>query len=188
MSTGRSPNVDGLNLDAAGIEYDATSGIRINDFLQTSNRSIYATGDVCREHKFAHIEGASAHIVTQNALFRGRQRLSALTVPWCTFTDPEIAHVGMYLTEARDRNIPVKTITVLMHEVDRAIADAEEDGFVKIHVRDGTDQILGATVVARTRRRDDQRFVAGDDCRDRPDGIIPGESSLSDAGSRHKNG
>jgi len=149
IAAGRSPNVQGLNLEAAGVQYDAISGVRINDFLQTSNRRIYAAGDVCLEHKFAHIEGASAHIVTRNALFCGRQRLSALTIPWCTYTDPEIAHVGMYVREAREKNIPVKTITVPMHEVDRAIADGEEDGFVKIHVKEGTDKILGATVVAR---------------------------------------
>ena len=146
VGTGRTPNVQGLNLEAAGIEYDSESGIRINDF---SNQGIYATGDVCSEHRFAHIEGASAHIVTQNALFLGRQKLSAMTIPWCTFTDPEIAHVGMYVTEAREKYIPVKTIAVPMHEVDRAVADGEEEGFVKIHVQEGTDRIIGATVVAR---------------------------------------
>lgn len=149
IGVGRAPNVRGLNLEAAGVAYDETNGIHINDFLQTSNPKIYAAGDVCREHKFAHIEGASARIVTRNALFCGRQRLSALSIPWCTFTDPEIAHVGMYVTEAREKKIPVRTLTVLMHEVDRAIADGEEEGFVKIHVREGTDRILGATVVAR---------------------------------------
>ena len=87
--------------------------------------------------------------MVQNALFLGRQRLSALTIPWCTYTDPEIAHVGLYVRQARERGIPVKTFTVPMHDVDRAIADGEEDGFVKIHVREGTDTILGATVVAR---------------------------------------
>jgi pyruvate/2-oxoglutarate dehydrogenase complex dihydrolipoamide dehydrogenase (E3) component len=82
-------------------------------------------------------------------LFGGREKLSALTIPWCTFTDPEIAHAGMHVTEARAKNIPVTTITVPMHEVDRAIADGEEEGFVKIHIREGTDRIIGATVVAR---------------------------------------
>lgn len=149
VAAGRAPNVQGLNLEAAGVSYDNVSGIRINDFLQTSNPSIYAAGDVCLEHKFAHVEGASAHLVTRNALFRDRQRLSALTIPWCTYTDPEIAHVGMYEKEARERNIPVGTITIPMHEVDRAIADGEEEGFVKIHFRQGTDKVLGATVVAR---------------------------------------
>jgi pyruvate/2-oxoglutarate dehydrogenase complex dihydrolipoamide dehydrogenase (E3) component len=149
VGVGRAPNVQGINLEDAGVEYDEVNGIGINDFLQTSNRGIYAAGDVCLEHKFAHIEGASAHIVTQNALFSGRQRLSAVTVPWCTYTDPEIAHVGMYVKEARKKNIPVKTITVPMHEVERAIIDGEEEGFVKIHIKEGTDRILGATVVAR---------------------------------------
>jgi pyruvate/2-oxoglutarate dehydrogenase complex dihydrolipoamide dehydrogenase (E3) component len=149
VGVGRAPNVQGLNLEAAGVQYDAESGIRVDDFLRTSNHRIYAAGDVCLEHKFAHIEGASARIVTQNALFCGRQRLSAVTMPWCTYTDPEIAHVGMYVTDARRQHIPVRTFTIPMHEVDRAIADGEEEGFVKIHIKEGTDTILGATVVAR---------------------------------------
>jgi len=146
--TGRVPNVDGLNLEAAGIDFDATSGVRVNDFLQTSNPRIYAAGDVCLEHKFTHTADATAHIVVHNALFLGRRRLSALTIPWCTYTDPEIAHVGLYVREARDQEIPVKTFTIPMHDVNRAIADGEETGFVKIHVKEGSDRILGATVVA----------------------------------------
>jgi pyruvate/2-oxoglutarate dehydrogenase complex dihydrolipoamide dehydrogenase (E3) component len=92
---------------------------------------------------------ASARIVVHNALFRGRQRLSALTVPWCTYTDPQVAHVGLYVRQARAQGIPVKTYTVPMHDVIRAITDGEEEGFVKIHVREGTDHILGATIVGR---------------------------------------
>ncbi len=147
--TGRVPNIEGLDLEAACVAYDTADGIRVNDFLQTSNRRIYAAGDVCLEHKFTHTADASARIVVQNALFLGRQRLSALTIPWCTYTDPEIAHVGLYVRQAREREIPVKTFTVPMHDVDRAIADGEEEGFVKIHVRERTDRILGATIVAR---------------------------------------
>jgi pyruvate/2-oxoglutarate dehydrogenase complex dihydrolipoamide dehydrogenase (E3) component len=146
--TGRVPNVDGLNLEAAGVDYDDAAGIRVDDFLRTSNRRIYGAGDVCLEHKFTHTADASARIVVQNALFLGRQRLSALTIPWCTYTDPEIAHVGLYVRQARERGIPVKTFTIPMHDVDRAIADDEESGFVKIHVKEGTDRILGATIVA----------------------------------------
>jgi len=149
VGTGRVANVDGLNLEAARVEYDETHGIVVDDFLRTTNHRIYAAGDVCFEHKFIHIEDASARIVVDNALFLRRERLSALTIPWCTYTDPEIAHVGMYVRDAIARGIPIKTFTVLMHDVDRAITDAEEDGFVKIHVREGTDEILGATVVAR---------------------------------------
>jgi pyruvate/2-oxoglutarate dehydrogenase complex dihydrolipoamide dehydrogenase (E3) component len=146
---GRAPNVEGMNLEVAGVQYDIKTGILVNDFLQTTNARIYAAGDVCLEHKFTHMADATARIAVQNALFLGRKRLSALTVPWCTYTDPEIAHVGLYVREAREKDIPVKTFTILMHDVDRAVCDGEEEGFVKIHVRDGSDRILGATVVAR---------------------------------------
>ncbi|MEO8849558.1 MAG: mercuric reductase [Casimicrobiaceae bacterium] len=146
---GRVPAVAGLELEAAGIAYDAGTGIHVDDFLRTTNRRIYAAGDVCLEHQFVDTADASATIAVQNALLLGRRRMSALTIPWCTYTDPEVAHVGLYVRQARERGIPVKTYTVPMHAVDRAIADGEEDGFVKIHIRDGTDTILGATVVAR---------------------------------------
>ncbi len=149
VGTGRIPNVDGLNLEAAGVDFDTVTGIRVDDFLCSSNRRIYAAGDACLEHKFTHTADASARIVVQNALFLGRQRLSALTIPWCTYTDPAIAHVGLYVRQARERDIPVKTFTIPMHDVDRAIADDEEVGFVKIHVKERTDRILGATIVAR---------------------------------------
>jgi len=146
---GRAPAVGGLELQAAGIGYDDQTGIHVDDFLRTSNPRVYAAGDVCLEHQFVDTAVASAHIVVRNALLPGRKRMSALTIPWCTYTDPEVAHVGLYVKQARERGIPVKTYTVPMHDVDRAIADGEEDGFAKIHVRDGTDTILGATVVAR---------------------------------------
>ena len=146
---GRLPNVEGLNLEAAGVEYDPKAGVRVSDFLQTSNPRIYAAGDACLEHKFTHTADASARIVVRNALFLGREKVSALTVPWCTYTDPEIAHVGLYVKQAHERDIPVKTFTVPMHDVDRAITDSEEIGFAKIHVKERTDRILGATIVAR---------------------------------------
>jgi pyruvate/2-oxoglutarate dehydrogenase complex dihydrolipoamide dehydrogenase (E3) component len=147
--TGRLPNVERLNVDAAGIDCDATTGIRIDDFLRTSNPRIYAAGDACLEHKFTHTADASARIAVHNALALGHRRLSALTIPWCTYTDPEIAHVGLYVREARDRDIAVRTFTIPMHDVHRAIADGEETGFVKIHLKERSDRILGATIVAR---------------------------------------
>ncbi len=146
---GREPALDGLNLPAAGVDFNARTGIVVDDFLRTRNRRIFAAGDVCLTHQFTDTAEASARIVVRNALCFGRERLSALTVPWCTYTDPEIAHVGLYVRQARERGIPVKTYTVPMHDVDRAVTDSEERGFVKVHVRDGSDQILGATVVAR---------------------------------------
>lgn len=149
VGIGRVPNVEGMNLEIAGVRYDTKSGILVNDFLQTTNRRIYAAGDVCLEHKFTHTADASARIVVRNALFFGRKRMSALIVPWCTYTDPEIAHVGLYVQDAWEKSIPVRTFTILLHDVDRAVTDGEEEGFVKIHVKAGTDRILGATVVAR---------------------------------------
>ena len=149
IGAGRAPNVLGLNLEGAGVAYDPRKGVEVDDFLQTANRRIYAAGDVCQAHKFTHTADAAARIVIQNALFRGRKRYSALTIPWCTYTDPEVAHVGMYERDARERGIPVDTFVREMKEVDRAIADGEEEGFVKVHVRKGTDKILGATIVAR---------------------------------------
>jgi pyruvate/2-oxoglutarate dehydrogenase complex dihydrolipoamide dehydrogenase (E3) component len=149
VGLGRAPNVEGLNLEAAGVRYDTLAGVHVDDRLRTTNPAVYAAGDVALPHRFTHTADASARIVVQNALFMGRKKLSALTIPWCTYTDPEIAHVGIYVREANDRRIPVKTFTIPMHQVDRAILDGEEEGFVKIHVREGTDRILGATVVAR---------------------------------------
>lgn len=146
---GRTPAIEGLDLDAAGVVYDSESGVHVDDFLRTRNPRIYAAGDVCLEQRFTNTAAASARIVVRNALRRGHERLSALTVPWCTYTDPEIAHVGLYIREASERGIPVKTFTIPMHDVHRAIADSEDTGFVKIHIREGTDRILGATIVAR---------------------------------------
>lgn len=149
VGVGRAPNVEGLDLDAAGVRYDTEEGVHVDDRLRTTNPAVYAAGDVALRHRFTHTADASARIVVQNALFLGRSKLSALTIPWCTYTDPEIAHVGIYAREANEKGIPVKTFTIPMHLVDRAILDGEEEGFVKIHVREGTDRILGATVVAR---------------------------------------
>jgi pyruvate/2-oxoglutarate dehydrogenase complex dihydrolipoamide dehydrogenase (E3) component len=146
---GRLPAVQGLDLERAGVAYDVETGIEVDDFLRTRNPRIFAAGDVCLEHAFTNTAEASARIVVRNALFRGRQRLSALTVPWCTYTDPQVAHVGLYVRQARAQGIPVKTYTVPMHDVVRAITDGEEEGFVKVHVREGTDRILGATIVGR---------------------------------------
>lgn len=149
VGAGRAPNVEGLNLDAVGVQYDAKRGVKVNDQLQTTNPKIYAAGDICMDYKFTHAADFAARIVIQNTLFRGRKKLSALTMPWCTYTDPEIAHVGLYEGDAQAQGIELTTFTISMSQVDRAIADGEEDGFVKVHVKKGTDQILGATIVAR---------------------------------------
>jgi pyruvate/2-oxoglutarate dehydrogenase complex dihydrolipoamide dehydrogenase (E3) component len=149
VAVGRAPNVESLNLEAVGIAYDARRGVQVNDYLQTSNRNIYGAGDVAMQWKFTHAADAAARIVIQNALFLGRKRVSALTMPWCTYTDPEVAHVGLSEAEAKERGLAIETYTQPMAKVDRAITDGEEDGFVKIHVASRSKRILGATIVAR---------------------------------------
>jgi pyruvate/2-oxoglutarate dehydrogenase complex dihydrolipoamide dehydrogenase (E3) component len=147
VGVGRTPNVEGLGLEAAGVRYEHT-GIAVNARLQTTNPRIYAAGDICSPYKFTHAADAMARLVIQNALFLGRAKASALTIPWCTYTDPEVAHVGLYAKQAEDKGIPVQTFVQPLAEVDRAVLDGDTDGFVKIHVRQGTDRILGATIVA----------------------------------------
>lgn len=148
VGVGRRPNVEHLDLDKAGVAFD-TSGVTVNDRLQTTNPRIYAAGDVCPGYRFTHNSDFQARIVIQNALFFGRARASALTIPWCTYTDPEIAHVGLYERDAKARGIPIRTFVQELDDVDRAILDGEAEGFVKVHVREGADEILGATIVAR---------------------------------------
>ncbi len=151
IGAGRAPNVEGLNLEAAGVNYEAGKGrgVIVNDRLQTTNPHIFAAGDICLPYQFTHLADFSARLVIQNALFFGRKKLSALTIPWCTYTDPEVAHVGLNEAEAEKRGTPVTTFIKPLREVDRAILDGEEEGFVKIHVKKGAGQILGSTIVAR---------------------------------------
>ena len=149
VAVGRAPNVEGLNLEAVGVQYDRRRGVTVDDRLRTTNSRIFAAGDICSRYKFTHAADAMARIVIQNALFFGRAKASALTIPWCTYTDPQIAHVGMYESDAEADGIPVQTFLVRLKEVDRAILDGETEGFLKVHVRQGTDRILGATLVAR---------------------------------------
>jgi pyruvate/2-oxoglutarate dehydrogenase complex dihydrolipoamide dehydrogenase (E3) component len=148
VGVGRQPNVESLGLDTVGVAVEKT-GVTVNDRLQTANPHIYAAGDVCSPYKFTHAADFQARIVIQNALFVGRAKASALAIPWCTYTDPEIAHVGLYEREAQVKGIPIRTFVQEFAEVDRAILDGETEGLVKVHVREGTDKILGATIVGR---------------------------------------
>ncbi len=147
LAVGRAPNVEGLNLEAAGVAYDG-KGVAVDDRLRTSNRRIYAAGDICSRYKFTHAADAMARIVLRNALFLGRERASALIIPWCTYTDPEVAHVGLHEMEARERGFDVVTHTVRLSEVDRAVLDGQADGFTRVHAERHSGRILGATLVA----------------------------------------
>jgi pyruvate/2-oxoglutarate dehydrogenase complex dihydrolipoamide dehydrogenase (E3) component len=149
VGVGRTPNVDGLGLDAAGVEYDARAGVKVNDHLRTTNRRIFAAGDICSRFQFTHAADAMARLAIQNALFFPSGRVSALTIPWCTYTDPEVAHVGLSEAESKQQDYEVRTFVEELGRVDRAVLDGEAEGFVKVHVRAGGDRIVGATIVAR---------------------------------------
>jgi pyruvate/2-oxoglutarate dehydrogenase complex dihydrolipoamide dehydrogenase (E3) component len=149
VGVGRIPNVEGLGLEAAGVAFDR-GGVTVDDHLRTTNRRIFASGDVCLPFKFTHTADAASRAVLQNALFPGpNKKFSALTVPWVTYTDPEVAHVGLYPADAEQKDIEIDTYTVRMDEVDRALAEGDDVGFVKIHTRRGKGTIVGATIVAR---------------------------------------
>lgn len=147
IATGRAPNVEGLGLGTAGVACDPR-GVKVNDRLQTTNPRIFACGDICSPYAFTHAADFLARIVIQNALFRGRARAGSLIIPWCTYTSPEIAHVGWYEHDAAANGLEIDTFTQELSRVDRAILDGETEGFVRVHVRRGSDRIVGATIVA----------------------------------------
>ncbi|HIB54701.1 MAG TPA: mercuric reductase [Nitrospirales bacterium] len=148
MSIGRAPNVEDMNLDAVGVSYNPQVGVTVDERLQTTNPRIFAAGDICFPYKFTHSADAMARIVIANTLFHGRQKTSALTIPWCTYTEPEIAHVGLRAEDAQAKGYKINTFTWNLEENDRAILDGETEGFARLHVQEGTDKILGATIVA----------------------------------------
>ena len=147
VAAGRAPNVEGLSLEAAGVKF-SRKGVEVDDHLRTANPKIFACGDIASGFQFTHVADAQARIVIGNALFFGRSKASALTIPWCTYTTPEIAHVGLYEKDAKDKGIEVDSVTVPLSTVDRAILDGADEGFLRIHLKKGTDHILGATLVA----------------------------------------
>ncbi len=148
VAVGRTPNVDGLGLEAARVRYDARRGVEVDDRLRTSNPRVYAVGDVCSPLKFTHLADFQARLVVQNALFFGRRRASALVTPWVTYTSPEVAQVGLTREGAAAQGVAVDEVTVPMGEVDRAVIDGETEGFCRVLLARGTDRIVGATLVA----------------------------------------
>jgi pyruvate/2-oxoglutarate dehydrogenase complex dihydrolipoamide dehydrogenase (E3) component len=141
VATGRQANVESLGLEAAGVARTPDGRVQVDDFLRTTNPRVYACGDVCLPWQFTHAADAAARIVVQNALFAlgplARRRVSALTMSWCTYTDPEVAQVGR-----ADGDVYVQRFDSL----DRAIADETTEGFVKVYTRPGTGTIIGATI------------------------------------------
>ena len=145
VATGRTPNVRGLNTERAGVQ-TGPDGIGVDDRLRTRNRRVYAAGDVCSRFQYTHAADAMARIAIQNALLFGRRKASVLTIPWCTFTDPQVAHVGRSPDRADARREGIQTITVSLAEVDRGVLDDETDGFVRVHHQRG--RIVGCSIVS----------------------------------------
>jgi len=145
---GRTPNLEGLGLEQAGVEY-TRQGVEANERLRTTNSRIYAAGDICSKYKFTHAADAMARIVIANALFHARRKVTELVIPWCTYTDPELAHVGYYEKDARTAGFDVATITEPLNNIDRAVLDGEEQGFARVYYDKKTGKILGGTLVAR---------------------------------------
>ena len=149
VAVGRSPSVADLGLGAAGVEVDGRGGIRTDDRLRTTNPRIYAAGDVVGGRQFTHLADAHARIVVRNALFPGSAKASALTVPGCTFTDPEVARVGHTLATAAAAGLDARAFVQPFDAVDRPRLEGEARGFARVLVEQGTDEIVGATIVGR---------------------------------------
>ncbi|HEY2922019.1 MAG TPA: FAD-containing oxidoreductase [Candidatus Binatia bacterium] len=148
IAVGRAPNLEDLGLDEAGICY-SMRGVDVDERLRTSNSRVFAAGDICSRYQFTHAADAMARIVIANALFFTRRKVTDLVIPWCTYTDPEIAHVGYYERDAKAAGYDVATITQPLSEVDRAILDGEAEGFARVHYDSKAGRILGGTIVAR---------------------------------------
>jgi pyruvate/2-oxoglutarate dehydrogenase complex dihydrolipoamide dehydrogenase (E3) component len=150
LAVGRCPMMKALNLEAAGVKY-TPNGVEVNDYLQTSQPHIYAAGDIANRLKFTHTADFTARVVIRNILMPVqflRQKLDCAIVPWCTYTDPEVAHVGLGEKEAKQEHVDYDLFVVRLEDVDRAVVESEDAGFAKILTAKGSDKILGATVVA----------------------------------------
>jgi pyruvate/2-oxoglutarate dehydrogenase complex dihydrolipoamide dehydrogenase (E3) component len=146
LAVGRRPNIEGLNADAAEVRTDK-SGVFVDDRLRTTNHDIYAAGDICSSYQFTHAAEAMARLAIQNALFFGGKRTSDLVIPWTTYTDPEVAHVGITEKEAANRGDDVATLTKELADTDRAILDGETEGYVRLYISRPDGRLLGATIV-----------------------------------------
>jgi pyruvate/2-oxoglutarate dehydrogenase complex dihydrolipoamide dehydrogenase (E3) component len=149
LAVGRSANVEDLGLEELGIGVGASGRVEVDEYLRTAVPTIFACGDVTGPYLFTHMAAHQAWYVAVNALF-GRFRkfkVDYSVVPWATFTDPEVARVGLNEVEAQSREIPYEVSRYDIGDLDRAIADGEAHGFVKVLTEPGRDRILGATIV-----------------------------------------
>ena len=145
VAIGRVPNLEGLDLEKAGIKYNKT-GIETDDTLRTSVKNICASGDVVGPYQFSHMAEYQAVIAVGNTLFPFKRKVNYCCVPWCTFTEPELAHLGLTEEEARAQYKDIKVFRSKYSEDDRAVTDLEENGFAKV-ICDKKGNILGAHIV-----------------------------------------
>ncbi len=145
---GRKPNTEGYGLEELGIPLSATHTVETNEYLQTLYPNIYACGDVAGPYQFTHTASHQAWYATVNALFGGLRRWRAdyRVIPWTTFTDPEVARVGLNESDAKAHKTPYEVSVYRMEELDRAIADEAAQGLVKVLTAPGKDRVLGATI------------------------------------------
>jgi len=149
IAVGRTPNTAGFGLEELGIEISPTRTLALNEFLQTRYPNIFACGDVAGPYQFTHAAAHQAWYASVNALFLGIRRFKTdySVIPWVTFTDPEIAHVGRNKTQAKEEGVDFEVTRYDLGELDRAIAEGEAHGFVEVLTVPGKDKILGATIV-----------------------------------------
>jgi pyruvate/2-oxoglutarate dehydrogenase complex dihydrolipoamide dehydrogenase (E3) component/uncharacterized membrane protein YdjX (TVP38/TMEM64 family) len=149
VAVGRAASTAGYGLEALGIPLTAARTIEVNEYLQTRIPTIYACGDVAGPYQFTHAASHQAWFAAVNALFGGLRkfRVDYSVMPWCTFTDPEVARVGLNEAEARERGVPYEVTRYGIDDLDRAIADEAAEGVVKVLTVPGRDRILGATIV-----------------------------------------
>jgi pyruvate/2-oxoglutarate dehydrogenase complex dihydrolipoamide dehydrogenase (E3) component len=145
LAAGRTPNVDGLNLEAAGVKY-SRKGVEVDAGLRTANPRVYAIGDVAGGLQFTHVAGYHAGIIIRRLLFKVPAKADTTAVPWCTYTDPELAHVGLTEAQAREKGLKVSIARWPLHDNDRAQAERETHGLAKVVVVKG--RVVGATIVA----------------------------------------
>lgn len=146
ISVGRKPNTDGMCLDKVGVEV-TKKGVTVDDRMQTTNSKIFAAGDVCFKYKFTHVADFLARNVIQNALFMGSKKASSLVIPYCTYTTPELAAVGINETAAKEDGLEYDVYKIGFDEIDRTMLERETAGFAKVLTKKGSDKILGATIV-----------------------------------------
>jgi len=147
LALGRAPNVEDLGLEEAGVAF-TSKGVQVDERLRTSNPRVFAAGDVTGLWQFTHAADAMARLVIRNAFFFGRGRHDALPMSWCTYTDPEVAHVGLYVNEQERAGCELEAIRMDFAEVDRAILEGATDGFAKIVIEKESGRLRGATAVA----------------------------------------